>query len=284
MNHYDPKGESAQARVNVKKFVEDNMDKLWEVFIPLAPYIAGLYLLDAIISDVYFSDSKNGFGLFGLLSTYFSTVFVISWHRIVIHGPDNYVPMDPFAPKKHELVFIGMGFLIGLIIGIIGIGSLVGAAITQSSAAIILAIFIFFAMIYLAFRCCLYFPAKATNADLTMGQAFHMSKGYLWRIIWVSFRASVKWMLLLFAYLIVMVLLISAIVYSLQLEAGLNTLGYIFALPSHLFFSPIFAAIGVTTLSNYYLYIIQKDPRYSYTKEEKEREQLRKAIDDEGEL
>lgn len=261
MDHYQPSFVAKDTAQNITNFVEVNKNEFWKIFKPLMPFIAGCYILDAVISDLFFADSEDGFGLFAIFASYFLTVLVITWHRVVIHGPDNYIPMNPFKPKRHELVFIGVGFLLGLVMGLIGAGVVIGAAVTASPVMIIIAVIVVLAMIYILYRVCFYFPAKAVDASITLSQAFVLTKGYLWKIISATFRASFKLILLLIAFVIVAAICVFVLVMFLPLSGMPMVLGLIVDLPMQLYFGPLLTIIGVTALSNYYLYAIQNEER-----------------------
>jgi hypothetical protein len=257
MKNYQPTLDISETAKNITFFREANMSAFWEIYRPLIPYILALNFLDAVISDIYFSESKNGFGLGGLVAAYFTTVLVISWHRVIIHGPDNYEPMNLFKPQKHELVFIGMGVLIAFGVSLVSFGLIFGAAMTKSVVIIFLAVLAVFALIYGAYRLCFYFPAQAVNASITLNQAFRMTKGYLWKLIASSLWASSKILLLYIALVVVGIVVFLGLI-AIVGEGFSYTLGFfLVGIISAVYFQPLLTIIGVTALSNYYLYEMQ---------------------------
>lgn len=261
MKNYEPTFGIKDTAQNVRFFVEANMDAFWRIYKPLLPYILGCYLLDAVITDIYFSQSKSGFQLFELLSSYFLTALVISWHRVVIQGPDDYEPMNPFRPKRHEWAFIGVGILIAVGVFLIAFGTVWGAILTRDGFWGLLSFAAVLAAIYGAYRLSFYFPARAVNAGVTLKQAFRLSKGYLLRLVCASFMASIRLFLMTVGYVFVVMF-----VYGLFVEiTGLSRLngivGFVLMLPVYIYFQPLMTVMGVTALSNYYLYAMQNEKR-----------------------
>ena len=259
MDHYQPTFESKETARNVEDFIDATKSEFWKIFTPLMPFIAACHILDAVISDLFFAESKNGFALFSIIAAYFVTALVITWHRVVIHGPDNYTPMNPFKPKRHELVFVGMGFLLGVIIGGIGGGFVLGAIVTASSIMSLLAAVVIFALIYMFYRVCFYFPARAVNSGITLSQAFRLTNGYLWKIISSTFRAALYPILILLGFSLIMGVLLALVLAFLPLGGAIEVLSLMVVLPVKLYFEPLLTIIGVTALSNYYLYAIQNE-------------------------
>ena len=202
MEHFTPSFYVIETSKNVKNFVKEHGYEFWKIFKPLSFFIVGCYLFDAVMSDLYFSYSETTFGIGGIIASYFYTCLAISWHRVVINGPDNYVPMNPFKPKKHEFAFVGASFLIG-----VGFSIIVFIAATLKSPVMIFAmIAVFLVAIYLALRLMFYFPAKAVNAQITLREAYSLSKGYLWKISNACFFASFRLMMLVFLYAIILII------------------------------------------------------------------------------
>jgi hypothetical protein len=263
MLHYTPTRGAFDAAKNIRNFVQDNKQVFWDILNPLLPFIIGLTLFDFIINLLFFpmTEEKEAFNLGQLVANYFYAALIISWHRVVIHGPDKYVAVNPLKPKKSELAFMGMAILVGIssvlfaiifaLAGMLGgpLGAVLGVCVGFGVAA------------YGAYKVCFYFPAKAAGADITLKQSFDLTKGYFWKLMGAGFLASIKMILIVIGYLIVMGLL-AGVLFSTLFTGG--SLGHIFvfvmALPIYVYFQPILTIIGVTALSNYYLYAIQNRP------------------------
>jgi hypothetical protein len=103
---------------------------------------------------------------------------MISWHRVVIHGPDRYVPMNPFKPKRNELAFIFVPAGVVLLYMVImtfdfhSVGKLGGPTIT----VIVLAAFVIFGL-FAAFKIAFYLPARAVEEKITLRESWKMTDG-----------------------------------------------------------------------------------------------------------
>lgn len=259
MEHFTPTFGIKDTSKNIGQFVRENNSEVWKIFKPFIPFILGLHLFDAFVG-IIFPDSNGAFVLGGVLASYFFTCLAISWHRVVINGVDNYIPVNPLKPKKNELLFLGVGILMGVFIFIVA-AVMFGMAVATGSPIIgFIAACAVVAAMYFAYRVVFYFPAKAIDAQITLREAFDMSKGYLWKLISSSFRASFKWVLPFILYSFV--IRIASIIYLDEngIDAGFYVLQFVLNLPILLYLQPRLTVIGVTALSNYYLYALQ-NPR-----------------------
>ena len=258
---YQPTYETKETAQNILFFIEANRGLLWGITKPLLPYIVVLNGLDVFINIFYFAGSKYEFALGGLFASYFLTALAISWHRVVILGPDHFTPMDPFHPKNHEIAFIGMGLLIGLMVFastvlIVAFSALIHQAVIflGVAAAIIFAV-------YLAYKFSFYFPAKAVDAHVTLKQSFYLTRGYFWKIIAASLRASLKTFVQLIVYALVLFVIMTTFLIVTGNDTGegliVDTLVFILGIPILIYFQPLLTVIGVTSLSNYYMHAMQ---------------------------
>ena len=267
MIHFTPTFEVIDTARNVKKFIKDNMATFWEVLKPLAPFIAGLYIFDLIITSFFMPiDNETGqrteFSLGSIIAGYFYTCLAITWHRVVIHGNENFTPMNPFKPKKSELAFIGMGML--LFIGTFAISFILGfGAALISPILIIFLVPLSLIAMFIWMKCMFYFPSKATGNSITLKQSYKMTKGYVWKLFASYVWASFILFLIVLAYAIGGAMILGLLLFAINsIAASLAPiftviLGAAFILPLALFFQPIFAIIWVTVLSNYYQYVLQ---------------------------
>jgi hypothetical protein len=241
---------------NIKQFIRENNSEVWKIFKPFIPFIVGLHLFDALIGGI-FPKSTGAFVLGGILASYFYTCLAISWHRVVIKGVDNYTPVNPFKPKKHELIFLGMGVVIGVFIFVV-LGVTFGLAIAMESLVMgLIATGIVVAAIYVSYRVVFYFPAKAIDANITLHESFDMTKGYLWKLISASFLASIKWLPPMIFYSFVVRVISLIYIEESGLDAGFYIMTLVLSLPVLLYFQVFLTVIGVTAISNYYLYALQ---------------------------
>lgn len=263
MKHFTPTLPTSDTSKNVRQFVKTNIDVFWDIWKPLVPFVIVLNLLDMVVTALYFHDSDKEFGVGGFIGSYFTMALVITWHRVVLHGPDHYVPVNPWKPKKHELAFMLMPLV--LMLGYFAVaGSIIGVSIyakANALAGILVFIFIAVAM-YGSLKILFYFPAKAINADITFKQSWHMTKGYIWKLTAAGFRASIRLFLIFIVYMLALVFIGGIIGSFLFPDANLPfyLFMYVGYLPSIVYFEPVLAIIGVTVLSNYYQWAIN-NPR-----------------------
>lgn len=257
MPPFTPTFNVRETKKNVKEFIADNKIVFWNILKPLLPWIIGLNLLDTIITIFYFSDSENGFSLGNLITVYFYTCLIITWHRVVIYGPNNYITMNPFKPKRHELVYIGMGILLGLLTFI---ATILGG-LTFMISPILAAILIFLVIIsayYLGYKFCFYFPAKATNSSITFKESYQLTTGYFWKFAGTMFMAPLKFILLLFGYMFLGLILSTIVAMVIPSTSIAHIVSFLFYVPLTIYFYPILYVFGVTVLSNYYQHAIQR--------------------------
>jgi len=259
VTYFKPTLEAREAGIEARGFVKANMKTFWDLWKPLLPWIIGASVLDLAITTLFFANSEGGFGLFGALSGYFYAVLIISWHRVTIDGPDKFTPMSPFKPQRHEWVYIGVyaGLFIGLTLACVAV-VLVTARMFGEIAAVLATFVFIIAGFFVGFRLCLYFPAKAINADITLKEAFAMSEGYLWKLLVASFHATIFVLLGMMGYMLAAGLvggLTGGLIVSGDQAPGLGTIffAYLLMMPVDLFFVPVMTVLGVTLLSNYYM-------------------------------
>ncbi len=255
---FTPTLDTKETAQNIKAFVATNKSEFWKILKPLIPFILGLNLLDTVITVLYMSGSDNDFTLGGIIATYFISVLVISWHRIVIHGADNYTPMNPFKPKKHELVFIGVAVALPLAV-MSALGVLIWSlTMIVPFPVVMVGCFILISLaIYFYYRICFYFPAKAVDANITIKQAFDLSQGLLWDLIMAFLAASWKLLLVYFTYVIAIISILPVIAASMDSTVIVSLIAFVMFIPRIIYFQPLIIIIGITALSNYYLYAIQ---------------------------
>ena len=267
MLHFTPTLGIKDTAKNSKSFIKGNKDVFWAILKPLLPFIIVFSILDVFVTELLMPiNKKTGepyeFPGGGLIASYFLTCLAITWHRVVIHGPDNYESMNPFNPRKSELAFVGMGILLfmSMFLG----GALIGFSIALIDSALLALLLVFLPLgLYLWTKFMFYFPAKATGRHITLGQSFKMTTGYVWKLLAASFLAYLKLLFIMFGLLILLMVLLTT-VYAFGLpEAYENSAEIIlislFTLPTAGLIQPLFTVIWVTVLSNYYQYVMQNE-------------------------
>ena len=275
MNNYQIAYDAKDVSANVKAFLTENKAIFWNVFRPLLPYIIGLHLLDIVLAAAGLTFIQY-LPIGHVLASYFMTALVITWHRVTLHGPDNFVPMNPFKPQKNELIFIGMGLVVfGLFpflsaVLTFGIGGGLGAVLKMPVLSIVFLVLALGFFLWSLYYICLflfYFPARALNTPITLKESAYLTRGYIWKILWGGFRTSFKILIAVFLYTIVGAVLIGVF---LTVTGNAQTqnivlnqiMTFVFELPLTVYFAPILSVIGVMVLSNYYQHALQNKPPF----------------------
>ncbi len=246
---------------DVRSFLKGHKEAFWRILKPLLPWMIGCYLLDALLTIFLMPPGKESV-IGSLLCAYFYVCLAISWHRIVIDGPDNAVPMNPWKPQRHEWAFIGVGiglylsiFVVALIVGVIG-------ALIHPLAIFILGFALLIAAFYVFCRLAIYFPAKAVNRSLTLKEAYALSHGLIWKMMGAPLVASWRLILGVAAYSFVLTFIVALILKVMGVDVMPVTPGailhFLFVLPMVAYFEPMLYVLGVGCLSNYYLYAVQR--------------------------
>ena len=244
---------------NVKDFISTNHDLFLSLWKPLIPYVFGLTVLDIIVTS-FFMDDDSEFSLGGIIASYFMVALVISWHRVVIHGPDNFTAMNPFKPQKHELVFMGVGVLLGLMFFIFGVISGLLGALMGTYVLVPLLIVAMIGSFYIMYKLSFYFPAKAVNSAITFKQSFDLTKGYCWKMVLATLLAALKIILLMILYIVIASLVLGGLASFLSGPIAESILTILLVTPIVLYVQPMVTLIGVTVLSNYYQHALQHKP------------------------
>ncbi len=262
MRHFTPVFPANEAAQNARNFVRENQDTFWTVLKPLLPYILALHALDAVIMGLFVSDPDNKMQIGGILVSYFTSMLMITWHRVVIHGADRYESANPFKPKRHELAFIFVPLLIGAAMGFGSVISVFVLASVSKAVAITVGLFLLAFSFIVAFRVVFYLPGKAVNADMTLRKSWTMSKGYIWKLVSSGFLATWRVILAYIAYLVAAAVIGGTIGSALFGTDGIlfYLFFYILMLPLFAYFTPLLSVLGVTVLSNYYQWAIN-NPR-----------------------
>lgn len=258
MTYYQPTFGVRETSEKIKNYMRETRPIFWDVYRPLIPYFLGCSLIDLIGSAITGSD----FVLGKIIVTYFTFALMISWHRVVIHGTENYVPVNPLKPKRSELAFMGMGLLLGVlvVVGILFTG-LIGA-IAGPVGAVLLVIVAMPIMVFVISRFSFYFPAKATEVPLTLGQAYRLTNGYILKMFLVGIMTQLRWLLILVIYFLIATPVAFVVAYIFGEGTIMQIATGILALPIDLYWTPITTVIAVTVLSNYYQHAMQNNKEF----------------------
>jgi hypothetical protein len=282
MPHFVPQIGVKAASKNVKSFVEDHKTVFWNIWKPMIPCVLAACFLDLLLIYLFPPSVTPGapptafnFGISGLINAYFFAALAISWHRVVINGPDNFVPMNPFKPKKHELIFMLMCVLIPLMFALLGLVMGILGVLASHLSPIITVILIISALplvLFMTYKISFYFPARATSNPITFKESFALTNNKrIWEFYLVPLLSSWN--------IIIMIVGYSFLLYALFIFVALSgeqmiifhengtipfTIHFIFFLtnlPLILYFNPLITLYSITSLSNYYQYALQNEVR-----------------------
>ncbi len=256
----EPTNRVFQTIANCLNYTATNLDVFFKILKTLSPYIFLFLFLKSILINYNFHYVGL---LISLFYFYLTSCIIITWHRVVINGADNFIAMHPLKPKINEITFIVMEVLILLGSLAIALLPLWLAAITGQHTLVILFFITIPLALYISWKLIFYFPAKATNNTMTLKQSYNLTKGYTFNMFVVIFTTGI-----IASLLVKQIYLILATI----IEAGISILGesqpefvyiifeVLINMPLFLFIYPIIAIFNVTLLSNYYQHALQNKP------------------------
>lgn len=235
----------------IRMFTKEHRGLVWRYFKLYLPWILLFHALDFAISFVPVP-FVNQFAVGSLLASYFYTCFIITWHRVILEGPEKAIPVKPFKPEKTDWAFIFMGVGLGVVSTLLTIAIVPLAALGIGGA--ILGVCIIFAIIVIFAKFSFYFPAKAVRKHLSLKASFKMTTGYVWRIWCAYFMAVWRLCLALMAYFIITGVVLGSVAMTGQTIFIVISivLGILTIIPIYVYFYPLLMAMGVGVLSNYY--------------------------------
>jgi hypothetical protein len=285
MRPYQPTFVIKETAQNINFFIAANKPVLWGIARPLFPFILGLYALDAVITGlVYRHDPEATFFVGGIIVSYFYFAFVISWIRVVAIGQDNFTPMNPRQPKQNEMRYILFSLLLPIPMMIaVFLVTLVLMPMGEFVVAcgVLFCVFMFF---YVFYRLGFFFVALALGEQMTFHQSWHLTQGYVARMIFSTLLASIKTILMLFAYIFSSGFILVGILFAIlaagapdgnldaligpMIEQGRNPLElvdkaivqmmtFVYYVPAWIYFQPLLLAINATAMVNFYLHVMQ---------------------------
>ncbi len=244
---------------NIKNFVSEHNVYIWKIWIPLIPYLVILSLLEFFIYNMDNQEYEANLNFASsIVYYYFFAILAINWHRLVIRGSDKFLPMKFFNPTNDERWFIVFAIIIGLfdnvsallfkkVILFLNIGSFAQGFSIGVSLGLISTYFIY--------RISFIFPARAVGIKMSFLESFRMTKGTFWKFFFSSFFAS--FWLFCFMMLSMIIIMLPIMLLSPHFE-DVNSSTFIIMLPIMLYFQPKLIVIGVTALSNYYMYAMEQ--------------------------
>ncbi|MCB9987965.1 MAG: hypothetical protein H6868_01375 [Rhodospirillales bacterium] len=254
MPHITPTLGIRETGAMIRTFTKENMGYFWLYLRPLLPWIIGLHALD-VLGNIMIPQMRGNFIFGSVIAAYFYTCFMITWHRVVLFGPERTDPVNPFKPEKSDLAFLGMG--IGVFLGLLVIGALSSVLFFLGAPGIIMFVAIIIFLFYAFIKVCFYFPAKAVRSHLSLRQSYKATNGYIWKIMSAPFFASWRIILASILYGGITGGIVGALTVAGVSPAMIGIINFIVSLPMLVYLQPVSYALGVGVLSNYYQHAMQ---------------------------
>lgn len=272
---YEPTEKSWATVKNAFSYAWKNKGLVWKLILFYGPFLLLAFLLNAVAQVTSMEQYAHWafFGLIAALGDFILSVFVpifvaVTWHRIVINGPEEVKFSNPLAPKRRDWKFLGFWFLIGFI-ALIFMSALAGGAAflavmlystipAVSLLVVLFGIALFVYGMYAATRVSFIFPSIATDHNYPIKTIWRMSKGLvmkLWGAGFLSMLVMIPLTILFVAFPAVLAFLISIVAGG---KAMFAILGVLILAPIFIFIQVFFSVIGITLLSNYFMIAKQK--------------------------
>ncbi len=287
--YFNPTLSPKDTSLNVRTFIKEHKTEFWTlvrlvlpylcVLVPISMYltfVVGLEMAEVVrsypepktlqevmdftsflIKSAYFKPLNLLAILVNIAIAYCFAVIAISWHRLVLLGPENCAPMSILSPQKHELQFVMMLMLI----------SVVFPNILFNFFHIGFVFLISILSFYVFFRISFYFPAKAVDANISLSDSFKLTKGYFGKFFFSMIRAFFR-VALVYLAVSFLVGMISGVVTMYLFQDQITSefvRGFynqtvnqpLLMIPLFFYFQPVFTVLAVTILSNYYQHALQ---------------------------
>ena len=197
-----------------------------------------------------------------VLIGYFFAVVAVSWHRLVLLGTEGYEPMHALRPRRSEIDFVIMWTFLGSIIPY-SLSVLYGV---NMWSVILLSVI----TPYIMFKISFYFPAKALDSHLSLGNSFRLTSGFFWKFLFSIIRSLWRVSLVFFVIMVVVGAVcggLSLVAFEGQMTSSFMKGAYhqiliqpVQILLTVFIFQPLFTVLGVTVLSNYYQHALRHKP------------------------
>lgn len=264
---YEPQETIWRTTGAIFAYLKNNLRLVWASIKYYIPYL--LIFIALALSHQFFAETLEmkvlGFFLLvlGLLGKACIMPFLaITWHRIVLQGPDNFRFANPLRPHKSEWKFMGFGALLFMTLTILaaavtGLPLFVKDYVSTGGVVLLMLIGVSF-VFYFGVRASLVFPSIAVEGAHSFREVFQLSKGFFWKIILTIFLSMICFMLIMLVLMIpffIIMMIVSAFLVHLPFFGILAmTLSAIVQILSE----SMGTIIGVMVLSNYYAVITQK--------------------------
>lgn len=252
-------------------FMRENMDVFWQNMKVILPLVLVLHVIGSLAAYYNYASVV----IICMLFVFFvNGLFVLSWHRISLLGPDNSLRYTKESIGKNEWLFIGL-FLVVTMIGPMIVGGIAGSmagglsvmakrdivsqpvVITGVVVTLVLAIY----MIVWLLRASFILPARSVGVKLTWKEARRSSKGAVWPVIATGGLFTTLFMLVVMAYSVV-----TGVIVGVTMRGDLDNESLSFAVMKMIVEAPakfvelIILAFFVTCLSKAYQWGIANNP------------------------
>jgi hypothetical protein len=182
----------------------------------------------------------------------------IRWHRFVIAEGHMDYKATWLSPDSTYVRFVLKGLIpIGAIFAGLLMGGLLALALPAPAGAFLMLIS-FGVGIYAGTRLMFLLPAVALEHDITIGQAWTLGRGMVWKVIWAPIRATWHYLLAYLLYVFVITFILHA------MFVGADETAHIPALPLFIFrtlpdvaVNVFYVLLGLGVVSNYYKWLLQ---------------------------
>lgn len=191
---------------------------------------------------------------------YFSCIYASNIHRAFLHGAPAF-RFDPFKPKREDWRFMGMVFVLALILIIVPVtGILIAAIMPFMAIKTIVVLASIFVTIWFAWRLSLVLPDRAIGGRMKLRESFRLTDGMVIKMFLTPIAAS--WLVLLacIGWILVAAILGTVLIHFAYPQANAATdplvklFFYILMAPGSVGLAYFCSTVSVASLSNYYLW------------------------------
>jgi len=243
---------------NVLGFIKNNTDTLFQTIKFYAPFLVTVIIARALLVYILPTFAGPVYLLAELFIGWVTYNFLLSWHRIVQRGPHADLA-HPLKPDKRSLKFVGTSLLLIFLPTLCALPFGFLTAATEPPLNIVFGVMLVAAVLascYIFTRCIIVLPSIAADEPLTLKQAFHLAKGYFWKILLSCFLLSLVILLGMIVVGIIMGILgfIAGLFGAGQVSLFTVLLNIIAELIMNVGIAPVISALGATLITNYYLH------------------------------
>ena len=253
VEHFTPTDGTLPTFKNAFGYMRHNLPLFWSVLKNYLPYFLAAQVIGLAVGLVIRLPELT----VALMNAYVLTFFAIQWHRLIIQGPDQAHFINPIKPDKPALIFFGFSFASGLVAGLVGaLSAAILMKVLGGFAGGILSLLIVGVILWAICRLSFVYPTLAITNILDVKGAFAATKGYVQPLILNGALIAI--------IALVPSLIVGAVMSPLYFMTTNGSKKFpdttmehiakvVMELPTNILLMPLFTALGVTVLSNFYL-------------------------------